>query len=412
LTAHWAPDVPRQHFAVEDPKLAEFDLLGRGDPVISAGGQSEPLFAETVNVPGIDRCVAGDDAPLVASIVAVRRLRSVTCLYGFTRLEPAPTFAEQMLEDVRIAVDGAPLAETADWLPAMEQFGEGIFLKIRPQAIRHWLQGQEVEDRGTLLQAGNANYAARDQMKQQFRGCLMFFYIPCRTRSRKKSRSIAAIRLARSRCRTTIAMAGRIASFGNAPQPAGRSLIQMFPNQSFCQALPLQRAMASIPPSDRLRGRRPSFLRGDSRWMEIMILQGLALRVGADRTEHHGVRDFATPDLQPTLDGPQEPGGIAARIFGLKPLKQLTASLPRLRRKPCVQFGASDCHSRPASSSHIWNSILPYLCGDVSGVAAVRLGVTVAWAASASVTTPAALPSRSILSAPATKQPRYMPLRQ
>jgi hypothetical protein len=37
----------------------------------------------------------------------------------------------------------------------------------------------------------------------------------------------------------------------HAPQAAGRCLIQMFPNQSFCQALLPQPAMASIPPSDR-----------------------------------------------------------------------------------------------------------------------------------------------------------------
>jgi hypothetical protein len=46
-------------------------------------------------------------------------------------------------------------------------------------------------------------------------------------------------------------------------------------------------------------------------------LRQLPLRLlGVDRAEHHGVRDFAAPDLQPTSEGAQKPGGIA-RIFGL-----------------------------------------------------------------------------------------------
>src|SRR5215469_18116799 len=76
-----------------------------------------------------------------------------------------------------------------------------------------------------------------------------------------------------------------------------------------------------------------------------------------------------------------------------------------------LHVGASDCHFFLIPYLEL-RFRGPYLCGGFSGVAAVRLGVKVAWAVSASVTTPAALPSRSILSAPATKQPRYTPLRQ
>jgi hypothetical protein len=51
----------------------------------------------------------------------------------------------------------------------------------------------------------------------------------------------------------------RIAAFENAPQPGDRCLIQMFPNHSFCRAPPCRMATTSIPPSDRLRGRRRCF---------------------------------------------------------------------------------------------------------------------------------------------------------
>src|SRR5262249_60276669 len=56
------------------------------------------------------------------------------------------------------------------------------------------------------------------------------------------------------------------------------------------------------------------------------------------RTEHHGVRDFAAPDLQPTLEGAQKPIAIGPRIFELQSSKQLAASSPRLRGEPCVQL--------------------------------------------------------------------------
>src|SRR5215469_3373445 len=63
------------------------------------------------------------------------------------------------------------------------------------------------------------------------------------------------------------------------------------------------------------------------------------------RTEHHGVRDFAVPDLEPTLEGAQKPIAIGPRIFDLQSSKQLTASSPRLRSEPCVQL-LSDLRQR------------------------------------------------------------------
>jgi len=107
---------------------------------------------------------------MLHSVVAVHRLRAVTCLYGFTRLEPAATYTEEMLEDVRLTVDGAPLSEAADWLPAMEQLGEGIFLKIRPEAVRAWLKRQAVQRRGDALRQGTQNYASRHKIEMKFPG--------------------------------------------------------------------------------------------------------------------------------------------------------------------------------------------------------------------------------------------------
>ena len=74
----------------------------------------------------------------ISNLVVVHRLREVCCLYGFTRFEAAPTAADGDLEDIRLAVHGAPLSLGADWLPAVEQFGEGLFIQFDEAAVTEW----------------------------------------------------------------------------------------------------------------------------------------------------------------------------------------------------------------------------------------------------------------------------------
>ena len=112
----------------EDPKIAEYQLLASGRALIGVNSPDAHLHAETlpraVWDPDGDPELAG-----IGAVVAVHRLREVACLYGFTRFEPAP-LASDDLEDVGLAVRGAPLGQSPDWLPAIEQFGEGIFIQF------------------------------------------------------------------------------------------------------------------------------------------------------------------------------------------------------------------------------------------------------------------------------------------
>lgn len=163
-------NVQRQRSALaqntaQDPKVAEFELLASGKPVIGEDKTSQPLFAET-----LPQAAAADPLGLVNSIVAVHRLQAVTCLYGFTRLEPAPTMQDEHLEDVRIAAEGAPLSEQADWLPAMEQKGEGIFIKVRSEKVMAWTDRKEVKTRGERLREGAVRHEAQYGVKQPFPG--------------------------------------------------------------------------------------------------------------------------------------------------------------------------------------------------------------------------------------------------
>jgi hypothetical protein len=136
----------------EDPRIAEFQLLSSGAPLIGANHAGAHLHAET-----LDRTVWDSDGDPAArgilSLVAVHRLREVACLYGFTRFEPAPLATDE-LEDVGLAVSGAPLAQTPEWLPAVEQFGEGFFLQFAPEALARWLSQSGVLTRARQLLAG------------------------------------------------------------------------------------------------------------------------------------------------------------------------------------------------------------------------------------------------------------------
>jgi hypothetical protein len=140
--------------AAEDPRIAEFQLLASGAALIGANVPDARLHAET-----LARAVWDPDGDPVArgimSLVAVHRLREVACLYGFTRFEPAP-LANDDLEDVGLAVSGAPLAQTPEWLPAVEQFGEGFFLLFAPEALAQWLSRPAVLSRAKQLQAGTS----------------------------------------------------------------------------------------------------------------------------------------------------------------------------------------------------------------------------------------------------------------
>lgn len=86
-------------------------------------------------------------------VVLVHRLRVVTALEKFTRIETAAAYA-------------APLAkQPADWLPAMEIHGEGIFLRPAAAALDAWKAraGDALVRRVDKLEAQRLNLLAKGQ---------------------------------------------------------------------------------------------------------------------------------------------------------------------------------------------------------------------------------------------------------
>jgi len=119
---------------VKSPKIEEFDLLASGAREIGSNEFDSRLYAETLSPaewPEPQLLASG----LLQKIVRVHKLRAVSCLYGFTRLEPAPGAYDDGQDDLELSVEGAPLGEDVSWLPAMEQFGEGIFLQFSAQVL-------------------------------------------------------------------------------------------------------------------------------------------------------------------------------------------------------------------------------------------------------------------------------------
>jgi len=57
-------------------------------------------------------------------------------------------------EDVGLAVRGAPLARNPAWLPAVEQFGEGLFLTLDRDALHEWRTRPQVQSRIAALLTG------------------------------------------------------------------------------------------------------------------------------------------------------------------------------------------------------------------------------------------------------------------
>ena len=145
----------------QSAKLAEFEVFASGRSSIGRDHADAKLHAVTLARSQWEDMTAGVDLTAIKGLVVVHRLREVACLYGFTRFEAAPTQADGDIEDVQLAVRGAPVSRDADWLPAVEQFGEGLFIHVDEQAVRRWLAKREVQARERLLQESCERWSQR-----------------------------------------------------------------------------------------------------------------------------------------------------------------------------------------------------------------------------------------------------------
>jgi hypothetical protein len=104
--------------------------------------------------------ITSGNQEFVSIVVAIPRLREIKALVGFSRIEAPesdPTM-EVFNEEQGFSVTTAPLASARpDWLPAVENLGEGIFLRLELGRLARWEALPAVKRRGgALLKAYSA----------------------------------------------------------------------------------------------------------------------------------------------------------------------------------------------------------------------------------------------------------------
>jgi hypothetical protein len=123
---------------------AEWALLRR--PTTERQDMDFRAKATGANPPGYER--------LIDQVVQVSRLREVRALLGFTRLS-APD-REELTPAQRVSLSRG----TVDWVPAVEQRGEGIFLQLREDLVASWVSSVNDADRFEALRVAHRRWAA------------------------------------------------------------------------------------------------------------------------------------------------------------------------------------------------------------------------------------------------------------
>lgn len=103
----------------------------------------------------------------IESVTQLHRLREVLALIGFTRFEAvSPDINGEYNSDV----ERAALALDPSWFPAVENRGEGLFLKLSTELINEWLALPAVKTRLDLLETGHKLWVDNRKRERPFPG--------------------------------------------------------------------------------------------------------------------------------------------------------------------------------------------------------------------------------------------------
>ena len=117
-------------------------------PDTAGTDQPDGLFyARTIAIPASEPTLTGK----LSRVVKVHRLREVIAQVGFTRFEAA---VADVNGELALDVERADLAFDQDWLPAVENRGEGVFIGLNSEAVKAWLNRPAVTRRSLQLREG------------------------------------------------------------------------------------------------------------------------------------------------------------------------------------------------------------------------------------------------------------------
>ncbi|OGO79211.1 MAG: hypothetical protein A3K41_14535 [Chloroflexi bacterium RIFOXYD12_FULL_57_15] len=100
----------------------------------------------------------------IGAVIQVHRLREVLALIGFTRLEAEMRNIDGEFET---DVERAQIALEPSWFPAVENRGEGVFIHVRTDAVKAWLEREAVRRRLDALATGYDMWCRKRSSKQK-----------------------------------------------------------------------------------------------------------------------------------------------------------------------------------------------------------------------------------------------------
>ncbi|MQS37634.1 DUF1998 domain-containing protein [Streptomyces katsurahamanus] len=106
----------------------------------------------------------------LSQVRLVKRLREVSALYGFSRID-APEWGSATSGGEALEENRAPLSSSAPiWLPCAETRGEGIFLRFDEKRVAAWEQDPNVIRRTRTLMKAHENWCAQRRTDAEWPG--------------------------------------------------------------------------------------------------------------------------------------------------------------------------------------------------------------------------------------------------
>ncbi len=145
-------------------RTPELKLLTSPAKYLGEDGLDSPFYAEAVDISESEKKPYMD---LIERVVMIHRLREVTALVGYSRFD---YISQDNDDDLPSDAEMAALGKNTDWLPAVENRGEGIFIQLNKQQVEHWASLPEVQAATQSFNEGVAIYNDEHQSNRKFRG--------------------------------------------------------------------------------------------------------------------------------------------------------------------------------------------------------------------------------------------------
>lgn len=139
-------------------KVAEFELLSCGQPTIGRNEHNSLFYAEEYPKEQWETALTKD----LNRVLVIHRLREVTALVGYTRFDYiSPDIDGEFDIDLR----PAKLGINTNWLPAIENKGEGLFLQFGKDAVDEWKERAAVKEQAAKLERGLEQWCLERDIK-------------------------------------------------------------------------------------------------------------------------------------------------------------------------------------------------------------------------------------------------------